>query len=259
MKKKTILIVHGWMHSKERYRRLKEDLEKNEMFEVTLYEFSGFGKSKPEIYFNILQHYKKNIKKLLQERKFDYVIGHSMGGNILLRAMSEIHCRSNIVLLSPEYNGIHILKPLTILYPMLGIVMFCGQKIRCSITDFFIKCTAFLTINKWEKIDNLIIEDVRQASTLVALNTMMELTWDCWRIDKKTWNHRAVELIIGEYDRIISRNKIKRLIRDVGDVKVHMINRIGHTAVVENYEELLKILLKIFERERSEDYDYKDK
>ena len=64
-KKGKILIVHGWMHSAKRYEQLKHDIEKNEKYDVVLYEFPGFGKSKAKYYFNILQKYKKELEQEL--------------------------------------------------------------------------------------------------------------------------------------------------------------------------------------------------
>ena len=245
MKRKQILIVHGWMHSAKRYERLKEDLEKDGMYDVVLYEFPGFGKTKPKYYFNILQRYKSELEKELQTKKYDYLIGHSMGGNILLRVLSGGYYQAKLILLSPEYGGIDLLKPLVVLYPIIYLVLYLVQKITCSVTTFLIKCTALFTINNWKKIDEQIVMDTRRASTIVALNTMIELAWDCWKIEKQAWENGKVYLIVGEGDRIIRRHKMEKLIRQFDNIKVYEIPQIGHTAVLENYEELLKMLKEL--------------
>lgn len=249
MVKKKILMVHGWMHSAKRYIQLKEELEKSGIGEVTLYEFPGFGESKPKYYFNVLRCYKKDVENELMENDYDYVIGHSMGGNILLRVMTERAYKTKLILLSPEYRGIDYLKPLIILYPLLYIPLLLVQKLKCSVTTFLIKCMAFLTINDWKKIDNIIVEDVRKASTLVALNTMIELAWDCWRVDRTKWKNRKVNLIIGEKDRIILRYKMNKLKKEFDEINIWCMQAIGHTAVLENYSELLEILQKILKGE----------
>ncbi|MBQ3496996.1 MAG: alpha/beta fold hydrolase, partial [Oscillospiraceae bacterium] len=242
MEKKTVLIVHGWMHSGKRYEKLKEDLEKGGEVKVALHEFPGFGESRPTAYFRVLRRYERDMGKLLREREYDFVIGHSMGGNILLRALSDMECRPRLILLSPAYGGMNMLKPMVILYPFIYVGLFLTQKIECRLTDFLIKCAALLTINDRKKIDGQTIADVRRASALAALNTMMELAWDGWRVEPKKWTGRKVELILGENDRIITKRKMEKLAQALGDVNVHTIGGIGHTAVLENYDVLLEML-----------------
>lgn len=248
MNKQRILIVHGWMHSKERYAKLKHDLEKSGTYLVSLFEFPGFGDTPPKFYFNILNHYTKLLVAELQEKNYDYVIGHSMGGNILLRAMMQGQSRAKLMLLSPEYKGIDMLKPLVLLYPLIYISLFFIQKFKCPLTSFLIKCSAFLTINDWDKIDEQTISDARRASTLVALNTMIELALDNWQLTGKEWKNGKVHLILGSADRIISKRKMNLLAKQFNDTQIHYIPEIGHTAVLENYNELLKILLNSFGR-----------
>lgn len=249
--KEKVLIIHGWMHSGKRYEQLKLDMEKSGKYEVVLYEFPGFGERRAKYYFNILEQYKNELEKELQSKKYDYVIGHSMGGNILLRILSDNFYGAKLILLSPEYGGIDILKPLIIFYPLLYIILFLVQKIKSPLTTFLIRMTALFTINDWEKIDEQIVFDTRRASTIVALNTMMELAWDSWKVGPKKWENGKSYLILGENDRIIKRNKMNRMMKQIPNIHVQNIPKIGHTAVVENYEELLKMLNIIMEGNKS--------
>lgn len=246
MDKQRILIVHGWMHSKERYAKLKHDMEKYGNCLVSLFEFPGFGETQPKYYFNILNQYTKLLVTELQENHYDYVVGHSMGGNLLLKALIQGQSRAKLTLLSPEYKGIDILKPLVVFYPIAYVLLFLIQKIKCPLTTFLIKCSAFLTINSWDKIDEQTILDVRRASTLVALNTMIELAWDNWRLSKHEWKNGEVHLILGSADRIITKRKMNLLAKQIKNIQIHCIQGIGHTAILENYEELLKTLIDSF-------------
>ena len=133
MHKEKVLIIHGWMHSGKRYEKLKLGMEKSGKYEVVLYEFPGFGERRAKYYFNILEQYKNELEKELQSKKYDYVIGHSMGGNILLRILSDNFYGAKLILLSPEYGGIDILKPLIIFYPLLYIILFLVQKIKSTL------------------------------------------------------------------------------------------------------------------------------
>lgn len=244
---KKILIVHGWMHSADLYRKLKEDLENKGLYKVKLYEFPGFGDTPAGQYHHLMDYYTKLMEKELLENHYDYVIGHSMGGNILLRAMKNKKSNAKLILLSPEYNGITLLKPLMILAPIMPWMLYLFKKWSNPITIFLIKCMALFTINSWEKIDDQIVMDTRRAAPIVATCAMVELAWDNWRISKDEWKCGGVELILGEKDRIITQGKMKRLRDDIGDCHIYMIRDIGHTAVLEAYDKLSNILIKIMQ------------
>lgn len=247
MLSKKILIVHGWMHSADLYKKLKADLEKNSSYEVNLYEFPGFGNTPAEKKCKLLDYYTKKMKKELAEGGYDYAIGHSMGANILLKAMAGTRTDTKLILLSPEYGGITLLKPLVIFMPITPLVLYFFKKVPCSVTTFLIKCMALFTINSWDKIDTQIVTDTRKADPIVAACSMTELAWDNWRMKSGEWKSGNVELILGEKDRIIMREKMKWLCNDIEKYHVHIIRGIGHTAVLEAYDKLLKILLKTIE------------
>lgn len=242
---KRILIVHGWMHSADLYKKLKTDIEKKGSCTVKLYEIPGFGNRPAKSRHKLIEYYARDMEKELARDSYDYVIGHSMGGTILLRAMAGKKMDTKLILLSPEYGGITVLKPLTVFVPLMPPMLFLFQKVNNSTANFFIKCMALFTINRWEKIDDQVVTDTRKADPMVAAHAMVELAWDHWRLKKGEWKCGKVELILGEKDRIIKQKKMKRLCGDIGDCHGYVIKGIGHTAVLEAYDKLLKILLKI--------------
>ena len=243
--RKKILIVHGWMHSADLYHKLKTDLEKSGLYTVKLYEIPGFGNASAEKRRKLLLFYTKKMERELVRESYDYAIGHSMGGTVLLRAMAGKRFSVRLVLLSPEYGGIALLKPLTIFLPLMPLVLYIFKKVYCAITIFLIKCMALFTINRWDQIDDQIVTDTRKAVPIVATRAMAELTWDHWRLKKGEWKSGRVELILGEKDRLIRQKKMRRLYYDIGDCHAYVIKGIGHTAVLEAYDKLLKLLLKL--------------
>lgn len=242
---KKILIVHGWMHSADMYKKLKEDLEKKGLYKVKLYELPGFGNTPVEKNHKLLDYYTKKMEKELVEGCYDYVIGHSMGGNILLKALAGKSLATKLVLLSPEYGGIALLKPLVIFAPIMPLILYLLKTGPCLITTFFIKCMALFTINRWEKIDDQVVIDTKRAAPIVAACAMNELAWDNWRVKRGEWKCGNVDVIIGEKDRIITQRKMKCLYNDIEKCHVYVIKGIGHTAVLEAYNKLLIRLLKI--------------
>ena len=243
--KKKILIAHGWIHSADTYKKLKNDLENTGLYDVNLYEFPGFGNSPARKYFSLMKYYTQEMERELVNGAYDYVIGHSMGGNILLRAMTGKSLNTKLILLSPEYNGIALLKPTMVFIPIMPLSFYLLKKMSCPVTTFFIKCMALFTINSWDQIDDQIVLDVRKASPIVATCTIFELAWDNWRIKRGQWKCGKVELILSEKDRLISRRKMKCLRDDLGDCHVYCLRGIGHTAVLEAYDRLLSTLRKI--------------
>lgn len=226
------------MHSASRYEKLRRDLGA----EVSLFEFPGFGETPPICYRNILHRYTLLLVEELQSCEYDYVIGHSMGGNILLRALSCMDCKATAILLSPVYRGVDLLKPLALLYPFLYAALLLVQKVHNPLTTFCIKCSALLTVNSWRLIDEQIVTDVRRASTLVALNSLIELAWDRW---KATASMPQVHVVMGAADRLISRRKIESL----PNVQIHYLHGVGHTALLEDYNALFQLLRRLMEKE----------
>lgn len=244
---KKVLIVHGWLHSVDMYNKLKADIERYCNFQVILFELPGFGGTPAHKYFNLLEYYASEVEKELGRESYDYAIGHSMGGNVLLRAMSHKRYSTKLILLSPEYGGIDLLKPLTIVSPVALLFLLICRAFPCRMTTLIIKGVALFTINDWEKINYQIIKDARRANSLVAVSSMIELSWDRWRIKYGQLSGEKVNLILCGRDRIISRRKMRLLCSDLRNCRVQCIKKSGHTAVLEEYDRLFYLLMKIME------------
>ena len=245
---KKILILHGWMHSGQRYYQLKNKLENEYKDEVsiTLFEFPGFGDTKMlNLCKNILDYYVSILLIELKRTRFDYVIAHSMGGNVLLKALQKEKIDTIPILLSPAYRGIDVLKPFSCFSAVMPFFLNVMRKHKNAVTIFCIKCTALLTINKWSNIDELIVEDSFRADPVVAARLMKELIWDDWKIENIPL--KCAFLIRGENDRIITKKKTKYLMQDLPSIKLIELEGIGHTAVTENFEELLSIIKMIID------------
>lgn len=239
---KKVLIIHGWMHSAERYYELKKDIQCKTDYEVDLYEFPGFGSTSPKYEKNILSSYVTDLKDYLQNNEYNVIIAHSMGGNAVLKALESEKNGTKLILLSPEYYGIPLLRPLIIFKPLLKLG-FRFMKKPFKLNEYIIRLTALLTINKWSAIDELIVKDVKRANPDVATELMFELAYDDWRAGKWCGNRKVV-VIIGENDRIIKRKHIRLLKRDLESCDVKIITNIGHTAVLENYEEVSGLIME---------------
>ena len=236
---KRILILHGWMHSSERYRHLKKILEMHQ-YNVTLYEFPGFGETPATHKTNILKNYTIDLINYLNRTEFDCIIAHSMGGNIILKSWSFLKkAPTTLILLSPEYGGILFLRPFIILFPLIFSGMYL-LKLKCRLTNFIIKCLSLFTINHWNYIDQIILEDVRRANPWISSILIFEMAYDNWRYRNSPSLFQQIYLFSGEPDRIISKSSAKKLKKDIPNCKQKIIPKIGHTIVLEAFDTLVK-------------------
>lgn len=81
---KTLIILHGWQSSKERWQEVKENIEPDEI-EVLVPDLPGF---KPETELKSpwnLDDYVKWLKVFSQGKEKFFLLGHSFGGRIAIK------------------------------------------------------------------------------------------------------------------------------------------------------------------------------
>lgn len=238
-----VLVVHGWLHSASRYVKLKEALERWENVQVTLYEFPGFGDTPARYGKGILKHYTKDMIHYLRENPFDYIIAHSMGGNVALKAVSSLRLDCRLILINPVYRGIPALGFLLPAAPflLLGLELI---KIHSPFCDFLIKLGALLTVNCWSQLDELVLKDARRADAWTAAALVFEMAFDRFRLKGATQPACNTLLFISQKDRVIPRRHMKWLYQDLKKRKMVVFKGIGHTPAVEDFEELVRQILR---------------
>lgn len=83
MKKLSVVILHGWNLSSEKFNPLVKELEKNG-YNVYCPDLPGFGRSKMPDHPLVLSDYADFLEKYRLQKKLDkfVLIGHSFGGRI---------------------------------------------------------------------------------------------------------------------------------------------------------------------------------
>ncbi len=239
---KKIMVVHGFMHSYKRYVKLAEDL--SSVATVALVTLSGFGGTKCHVKENIIDAYVKDMVEYLDENECDLIIGHSLGGNIVLKTLeASSNIKSSVLLLNPAYFGIDQAK-FIVKFPRLNNLFF---SMRCKLPRFickpFIKIFTLISVNKYSLIDDILIDDVRSAQPLTATQLIKELAVDTWRASENIKNN--ITVVMSEKDRIISSAKIRVLLKDLKNARLITFKKTGHTSILENYDDVLKIVLDI--------------
>ena len=238
-----VLVVHGWLHSASRYVKLKEALERWENVQVTLYEFPGFGDTPARYGKGILKHYTKDMIHYLRENPFDYIIAHSMGGNVALKAVSSLRLDCRLILINPVYRGIPALGFLLPAAPflLLGLELI---KIHSPFCDFLIKLGALLTVNCWSQLDELVLKDARRADAWTAAALVFEMAFDRFKLGEAGPPCHTL-LFVSEKDRIIPKRHIRRLAQDLKDREIVLFPGIGHTIVLEDFERLADQIISL--------------
>lgn len=237
-----VLIIHGWMHSYKRYEKLAQDLsDKMCVSLVTLY---GFGGTSCDIKQNIIDEYIKYLIDFLKYNRFDLIIGHSLGGNLILKMLeSDDSIDSKILLLNPAYNGIDSMKYASHFLPVFHFLFILQKKIPLIIAKPLIKIASLISINRYSLIDDICVDDIRSINPYTAKQLMKELAFDEWQVTKPYRNE--ITIVMSENDRLIKKNKLQKLHSDLNTSKLIIFKNIGHTSVIENYDDVYNLIIDI--------------
>lgn len=247
-KKSKVLIIHGWLHSSKRYAKLGEKLSK--YADVDIYEFEGFGDTKyKSAKLDILNNYVENLNNYLINKKYDLVITHSMGGNILLKVLNKYkHNIKCVVLSNTAYNGLPILKPIAWIIPMTIVLFIVSKIIPKKIIKPIFSRISLSTVNELKYFDDIMFNDALKANSFVASITLFQLAFDKFTFKTSDIN-KDINFIItySENDRIIPLKNTKKLICDLSNPVVIKFDKIGHTVALEAEKEYFKQISKLLE------------
>lgn len=79
---KTLIILHGWQSSKERWQKVKDLLEENGELEVVIPDLPGFKQESELDRVWSLDDYVDWLASVTENRERFYLLGHSFGGRI---------------------------------------------------------------------------------------------------------------------------------------------------------------------------------
>ena len=246
MRNKKILIVHGWCQSAKRYKNIKEFIEMNTSYKVTLYECPGFGETELDSYkehpFNI---YVKEIRRLIAFEDYEYIIGHSMGANLILRAVDGMVTNSELILINPVYYNLIKLLPITLITPVLPLMWLVLQFSKMRTIKKIGKPLLHLMFNDVNKCDNLFFRDLRNPKFSLMVETLFTMIFSNWRFPKIQHKVNKTNIIVSGNDKLIDMRSIDMLENDVANCERFIIEDGSHMSIMENYEDICNILLDI--------------
>ena len=248
-----ILILHGWGHSAKEWLQLKSDLERQYNCTVTIHTFPGFG----HVYDNQencgLQTYVQQLRLMFKAVDYDFIIAHSMGANVLLKALANNNYKTVPILINPAYGGIPKLQWIRPFRSLLEGELKACQKHPNSLSKGLIKLLSLFTINHLDKVNEQIIEDILCADPKVATNTLLQLVYDEWGVFPHMYSNLNFHIIYGEYDRLFDKKVIETLsydlLNDRGTSYFHTMQSSGHTPFIEVYNHFFDTICKIIDDE----------
>lgn len=144
-----VLLVHGWLDTSLRWRRLGEYLSSH--YEIWALDLPAFGQTSAiplryttlEIYAEILE---KFIAHVAKENGLHSLVGHSMGGLLSLLALKNSRCfTKRLIVCGASVTGIGYLKSLTAHTNTVTNCLMAFQTLPTMLRRSIIKLGSFLS------------------------------------------------------------------------------------------------------------------
>jgi hypothetical protein len=224
-----VLIIHGWLHSANRYESIAQKLSKHS--DIIIYEY---GRAMPKT-VDQLRYYTKCLQEHLDKNTYDVILTHSLGGRILL---GTIYSSKYTILANIAYGRVRFLLPSL---PVMLILLYLIKVLPKIMTYLPTKKIAGITMGNNNLFDIIMYTDVRKANIIASIVSAFELSIDSFRRYDRL--NSKVIIIRGDKDNIVSRKNTLRLAKDLGVNKIITLKGIGHTSILE-YEDYYVDLIK---------------
>ncbi len=240
---KKILFVHGWYHSQKRYQQLKQDLQGYDCHSLDL---PGFGAEVFRGDLEEIESYQVDfLQTLLEQVDFSYIIAHSWGCRILLQALSSP--KPVCIFLNPAYGENLNLKFLTQKEKITSTLFQWGHMLPHSVTDLPIKLASLPSVNMLQQMDDILLEDVREADPNVASKILEIMASTAFYSNREKFPNSSY-LLYSKQDRAIHHSCFSAFQRDFSPTTT-VFPEVGHTLVLEDYEGLLEKIQDILRQE----------
>lgn len=234
---KTLIILHGWQSSKEKWQKVKENIESDEI-EVIVPDIPGF---KPETELQKswnLDDYVEWLKDFSQDKEKFFLLGHSFGGRVAIK-FASIYPQKLFGLILVAAAGIKK-EP-----SVPGKVLGWGTKmVRTLKIEEMPQTRGF-----WQVFKKLFYRYIlRKTDYLEASGFLKETIKNILEEDLTPLLKEIkvpVLILWGENDKITPVSDAKLMAEKIKDSNLEILENIGHTPHLEN-PELLTQKIKSF-------------
>lgn len=240
----VLVLVHGYLSSLFSYRLLTPHLAND--FSLLIFDLPGFGKSeKSKTYEHSLDNYAKTLLQLI--KAFDLnrvtVVGHSMGGQIGLRAalLAPNKIERIIGLAAAGYMG-QVKKSLRMAtklpsFPFFLRLYFRRHKMR----NTFLDVTYNKTIVTKEMMDGY-IEPLKEKAFYNSLTRLIQDREGDLSSEEVAQISQPVLLLWGKEDRIVPLKIGERFAKDLPNATLKIFKETGHLLPEEKPEEVAEAI-----------------
>jgi len=222
---KTLIILHGWQSSKERWERIKNEIEKEEIA-VIIPDLPGFKKeTELDETWNFNDYLEWLYNFSLNKERF-FLLGHSFGGRIAIKFTVKYPSKIKGLILVGSAG----IKPkknifLSIFVPIFKKFSFLpGYSLfREFFYKYILKKTDYLETKgiMRETFKKIIKEDLRPYLSQIKTPTL---------------------IIWGQKDKITPLSDAYLMKEKIKDSKLEILENVGHTPHLEAPEKLSKII-----------------
>jgi sigma-B regulation protein RsbQ len=238
----TLLFVHGWCIDQSYWQNQGEEF-KNE-YKILTIDLAGHGKSKHIHNDYSIKSYSEDIAKLI--KKLDLysiiLIGHSMGGDIILRVQSLVPKR--IIGFLGIDNFLEVGRVLNTEQSKEAEIFFQRLKKNYEkVSEEFAKAVLFSPSTDTSVI-NRVISDIKKANQQMAVNTLRSLSKE-GSTERELFSRMKLKtyLIVSDYNKV-NEASLKKYIR--AGYEIRYIKQSGHYPMIEKPVEFNSVLKEVF-------------
>ena len=239
MQKPRILLVHGWLQSRSCYGPLADAL--TDTYRVSLATLHGYD---DKAYFRAggghLNVYACQLAKMITTERPAVAVGFSMGGQILLRALTRYPVALPWAVFSNvPYPALTFGQPLARRRRLLRLGLRLAQAVPEALAKPVVNRCAAYTVYRPDCIDDLFYRDVCGVNAAVAARSAREMAKGMPRV--KPLAATASLVTTCSHDRLAPPAAARRL---AGDLQAPLVNfpAAGHTVVLEALEDYAAFL-----------------
>lgn len=235
MKKKVVLVLHGWNLSAKSYKNFKSLLEVQGL-RVIVPDLPGFGEAKtPDNPFS-LNDYENFTLSLIKQNNLDSVIlvGHSFGGRIAIKLAAHYPSLIEKLILTGVPGVIQ--KPLQIKIKFFKVLAIIGNKI------FDLPLLNLLEKNILRKI----LYKLAGATDYMKTQGVMRETFKRIISQDLTSCMKRIRcptlLVWGEADNITPVAIAKVMKQKINNSKIEIVEKLGHSFIYQNPNRFINII-----------------
>lgn len=225
----SLIILHGWQSSKEKWNKVKEIIEKGGV-EVIIPDLPGFKEeNKLERAWNI-DDYVNWLKDFSQDKERFFLLGHSFGGRISIKFASKYPEKLKGLIFVSSAGIKNQKRPVSKFVPLLKRFSFLPgySFLRKAFYKFIIRKTDYLYVDGMlkETFKKVISEDLAPILSQVKVRTL--ILW-------------------GQKDKITPLANARLMNERIGESRLEILEGIGHTPYLEDPEGLAEKILTFIE------------